>query len=70
VQTFVKNVKGGRGERKMGTESREREKIAQKKMVINQYKSFIHALPLFIFISSIDHFASPRCDAMGTERAI
>jgi len=71
VQTFVKNVKGGRGERKMGTESREQEKIAQEKMIINQYKSFIHALPLFIFISSIDHFASPRCDmfAMGTERA-
>jgi len=58
-------VKGGRGERKMVTESRKREKIAQK---INQYKSFIHALPLFI--SSIDHFASPRCDAMGTERAV
>jgi len=41
-----KNVKGGRGEYKMGTESREQEKIAQK---INQYRSFIHALPLFIF---------------------
>jgi len=52
----------------MGAESREREKIAQKKMAINQYKSFIHAPPLFI--SSIDHFASPRCDAMGTERAV
>ena len=56
----------------MGTESRKQEKIAQKKMAINQYKSFIHALPLFIFISSIDRFASPRCDAfaMGTERAV
>ena len=65
-------MKGGRGERKMGTESREQEKIAQKKMIINQYKSFIHALPLFILISSIDHFTSPRCDvfAIGTERAV